>query len=68
MNLNNGIDLALQIKATRAFQKLADMRSKEFAGIEAGLDDLFGQTHRAVDDAAIAQLENLFAQPLDIYL
>jgi hypothetical protein len=45
MNLNNGIDLALQIKATRAFQKLAGMRAKELAEIEAGLDDFFGQTH-----------------------
>lgn len=60
MNLNNGIDLALQLKSPHAFKKLADMRAKELAEIEAGLDDLFGPSHKAVDGAAIANLENVF--------
>jgi hypothetical protein len=56
MTINNGIDLALQLKASRAFEKLAAMQSARYAEAEA----LFAPPCVRVDAAAIAQLENIF--------
>jgi hypothetical protein len=56
MNLNHGIDLALQLKASKAFEKLAAMQSARYSEVEA----LFAQPAARVDAAAIAQLENIF--------
>jgi hypothetical protein len=60
MNINDGIDLALQLKTSRAFEKLAAMKAKEYAKIEEQLNNIFGELTTHVDAAAIAQLENIF--------
>jgi hypothetical protein len=60
MTINNAIDLALQLKASRAFEKLAAMKDNQYTAIEADLNAIFGAPVTHVDAAAIVSLENLF--------
>jgi hypothetical protein len=55
MKINEGIDLALQLKASRAFKKLANMQDKRYAQAA----EIFGQPI-AVNSLAIAEIENVF--------
>ena len=50
-----GIDIALQINASRAFQKLAAMEQSRYAEAEA----IFGP-QRSITQAEIAELEEIF--------